>query len=91
MTPTVHWMRIRIFTIRQGETMQHGSNGRTTMTSLKQARQVVNGNEEITQIKRAANKAYRRRTKQQLAQVQDFDESDFNMNPREYDTAWKAY
>lgn len=71
--------------------MQHGSNGRTTSTSLRQARQIVNKTEEITRIKRAANKAYRRRTKQQLAQAQDFDDADFSMNPREYDTAWHAY
>lgn len=70
--------------------MQHGANGRTTMTSLKRARQIVNKTEEITRIKRAANKAYRRRTKQQLAQAQDFDDADFSMNPREYDTAWHA-
>lgn len=71
--------------------MQHGSNGRTTMTSLKRARRAVGGSPAITEIKRTANKTFRHRVKQKLAHTVDYDEVDFTMNPTEYDTVWKAY
>lgn len=61
------------------------------MTSLKRARQIVNTTDSITDIKRAANKAFRQRVKQKLARAVDYDDVDFTMNPAEYDTAWKAY
>lgn len=71
--------------------MHHGSNGRTMMTSLKLARRAVGGSETVTEIKRMANKTFRQRVKQKLAHAVDYDEVDLNMNPTEYDTAWKAY
>lgn len=71
--------------------MQHGSNGRTMTTSLKQARRLVRSTEAMTEIKRTANKTFRQRVKQKLAHAVDYDEVDLNMNPTEYDTAWKAY
>lgn len=70
--------------------MEHGSDSRTVMTSLRRARQVLASTENLGAIKTETKRAYRRRAKQELKKS-DPEEADYGMNPREFDTAWRAY
>lgn len=71
--------------------MAHGSSARTTMTSLRKARQTLKSSSHVRDIKLATKRAYRRRMKQVLATTEDFDDVDFGMECSEFDTAWAAY